>query len=80
MFKEVISYNGFWKSVFTLELAFIVLFVVVKWAIEGFSMDFFARQDPLLFWGGLLVAGFIYGFLWTFGKFRKKIKESQRGS
>jgi hypothetical protein len=77
VFKEIISHQGFWRSVVTLALSFVVLFVLVKWAIEGFSMEFFTRQDPLLFWGGLFVAGFIYGFLWTYGKFKKRIKEGR---
>ena len=76
MFKEVVSHQGFWKSVLSLELAFIVLFLIIKWAIEGFSFEFIERQDPLIFWGGMVGAGFIYGFLTTFVKFRKKLKDN----
>ncbi|MFT4698049.1 MAG: NhaP-type Na+/H+ or K+/H+ antiporter [Flavobacteriaceae bacterium] len=78
MFSKVISLQGFWKSVFSLGIAFIVLFVVVKWAIEGFKMEYFtAIQNPVNTFLGLLLCGFIYGFLVTFGKFRAKLKKDE---
>ena len=78
MFSKVISFQGFWKSVFSLGIAFIVLFVVVKWAIEGFKMEYFTSiQNPVYTFLGLLLCGFIYGFLVTFGKFRAKIKNEE---
>jgi len=74
MFKKVISTSGFWRSVFSLGIVFSFLFVTVKWAIEGFKIDFFsAITNPYLFVFGLFLGGFIYGFLVTFGKFRAKI-------
>jgi hypothetical protein len=78
MFKAVLSYPGFWRSVLSLALAFVLLFVLIKWAIEGFSLAFFSRQDPLLFGGGILLAGFLYGFIVSFGKFRSKLKDNNR--
>lgn len=78
MIKEVVSHQGFWKSVLSLGLAFIILFIIIKSAIEGFSFQFLKHQDPLIFWGGIVGAGFIYGFLTTFVKFRKKIKDKVR--
>jgi NhaP-type Na+/H+ or K+/H+ antiporter len=78
MFSKVISIQGFWKSVFSLAIAFILLFVIVKWAIEGFKMEYFtAIQNPFATLLGLIVCGFIYGFLVTFGKFRAKIKKDE---
>ena len=78
MFSKVISTQGFWKSVISLGLAFIVLFVVVKWAIEGFKMEYFtAIQNPGVTILGLMFCGFIYGFLVTFGKFRAKILKDE---
>lgn len=79
MFKKVINTKGFWKSVLSLALAFAILFAVVKWAIEGFELAFFAETNPLLFFATLLLAGFIYGFFVTFGKFRAKLKEKESG-
>ncbi len=77
MFKKVISYPGFWRSVVSLALAFILLFILVKWAIEGFSAEFLAVQEPLQFIGGIVIAGLLYGFIVSFGKFRSKLKEKQ---
>ena len=78
MFKKITSHPGFWRSVFSLTTAFMILFMVVKWIIEGFSFEFVSRQNPYIFFGGLVLAGFIYGFLWTYGKFHKKLKENQQ--
>ncbi len=77
MFKKVINTEGFWKSVISLALAFAVLFALVKWAIEGFEIAYFTERDPLMFILTLLVAGFVYGFFVTFGKFRAKLKEKE---
>ena len=74
MFKKVISTPGFWRSALSLGVIFSFLFIIVKWAIEGFKIEFFsAITNPYLFVFGLLLGGFIYGFLVTFGKFRAKI-------
>ena len=78
MFSKVISTKGFWKSVFSLGFAFVLLFVIVKWAIEGFKTEYFtAIQNPAVTVLGLLLCGFIYGFLVTFGKFRAKLKKEE---
>ena len=74
MIKKVISTPGFWRSVLSLGVVFSFLFIVVKWVIEGFKIEFFyAITNPYLFVLGLFLGGFIYGFLVTFGKFRAKI-------
>ncbi len=79
MFKKVVSTPGFWKSVFSLGLAFMVLFVLIKWAIEGFDSAYFLSfENPSLVILGLLVGGFIYGFFAAFGKFRGKIKKDEQ--
>ena len=75
MFKKIINYKSFWKSVFFLALAFAVVFCIFKWIIEGFSFDFVSR-DPLTFFLSIVVGGFIYGFFVTYGKFWKKLKEN----
>ncbi len=79
MFKKIINTKGFWKSVFSLAFAFAVLFALIKWAIEGFALAYFAERNPLVFIGTLFLAGFVYGFFVTFGKFRAKIKENDSG-
>jgi len=79
MFQKVISTPGFWRSAFSLGIAFASMFVIIKWAVEGFNMNYFnSIVNPLSFIVGLLVGGFIYGFLVTFGKFRAKIKKEEQ--
>ncbi|MFK5981598.1 MAG: hypothetical protein QM499_01695 [Flavobacteriaceae bacterium] len=80
MFNRVINTKGFWKSVLSLGVAFILLFVIVKWAIEGFKIEYFnSIQNPILTIIGLVFGGFIYGFFAAFGKFRGKIiKDDQK--
>lgn len=77
MFKKVINTKGFWKSVISLALSFAILFALIKWAIEGFEIAYFTERNPMMFILTLLVAGFIYGFFVTFGKFRSKLKEKE---
>ena len=78
MIKKVISTPGFWRSALSLGVIFSFLFIIVKWAIEGFKIEFFyAITNPYLFVFGLFLGGFIYGFLVTFGKFRAKIKKKE---
>lgn len=78
MFKEIISHKGFWRSVISLAIAFVLLFVLVKWAIEGFKMEFFTIQDPWLLILGSCVAGLVYGFFVTYGKFRARLKKKNQ--
>ncbi len=77
MFKKVINTKGFWKSVISLAVAFAVLFAFIKWAIEGFEIAYFTERNPWMFILTLLLAGFVYGFFVSFGKFRAKLKEKE---
>ncbi len=79
MFKKVINTKGFWKSVFSLAIAFAFLFAIIKWAIDGFSLTYFTERNPWWFFLTLFMAGFVYGFFVTFGKFRAKLKENNSG-
>lgn len=76
MFKKVINTKGFWKSVLSLAIAFAIVFTLIKWAIEGFQTAYFSERNPVMFIFTLLLAGFVYGFFVTFGKFRAKLKEN----
>lgn len=77
MFKKVLNTKGFWKSVFSLAIAFAVLFTFIKWAIEGFEIAYFTERNPWMFILTIFLASFVYGFFVTFGKFRSKLKEMQ---
>ncbi|MCW5520044.1 DMT family transporter [Aureitalea sp. L0-47] len=78
MFKRVISTPGFWRSVISLAVAFAVLFIVIKWAIDRFSFAFLTEQNPILFIGGVLGAGLVYGFFVTYGKFNARLKKEDQ--
>jgi hypothetical protein len=79
MFKKVITHKGFWKGVFSVGGAFSLLFLLVKWALARFSSDFLSNiKNPIFFFGGIIIAGFIYGFLVTYGKFIKELKEKEK--
>jgi hypothetical protein len=78
MFKKVISHDGFWRSVASLAVAFALVFVFIKWSLSGFESAFFSKGDPIRFFAGIVLAGFIYGFFVSFGKFRGKIKHRER--
>jgi uncharacterized integral membrane protein len=78
MFKRVISTPGFWRSVISLALAFAVLFVLIKWAIDRFSFAFFTEQNPILLILGVLAAGLVYGFFVTYGKFSARLKKEDQ--
>lgn len=78
MFKKVLNTPGFWKGVLSMMLAFIFFFLVIKWALEGFDTSYFKNIDnPVQIGLGLLVSGFIYGFLSTFGKFWARLKRNE---
>ena len=75
MFKKIINYKGFWRSVIVLGVSFVVLFVLIKWAFDGFSATFFSERNPYLLIGGSLAAGLVYGFFVSYGKFKNKLKK-----
>jgi hypothetical protein len=77
MFKNVLNHKGFWKSVISLAIVFAIVFTIIKWAIDGFSFSFITENDPIRFILGVILAGFVYGFFVTFGKFRNKLKNKE---
>lgn len=77
MFKDVLNHKGFWKSVISLTAAFAIVFTIIKWLIDGFSFSFITESNPVRFLLGVMLAGFVYGFFVTFGKFRNKLKNKE---
>jgi len=75
MFTRVISYKGFWKSVFLMSVLFIAIYIPIMWAFDGFKADYFLNKNLLKFAFTNLLAGLIYGFAVTYGKFWQKLKE-----
>lgn len=79
MFSRILKYPGFWKSVAFLCVMYIVILMVVQWFASGFSPQFL---DKLLHSSKLWmlpIAGFIAGFMVSYGKFWARLKkEDQR--
>lgn len=75
--KEVTKMPGFWRMVVIMGFSFVFLFLVLKWALDGFSFDFFQRQDPVLLVIGSLGAGFVYGFFVAYGRFKKQLHKNK---
>ncbi len=75
MFNKIISNPKFWKSVASLGTAFIFVFVLLFWGVNGFKTQFFEDRDPVVFIGGAIVSGFVYGFFVTYGKFWGRYKK-----
>ena len=79
MFTRIIKYPGFWKSVVFLSLMYLVILLVVQWFSTGFSPQFIdlLLQSTKLWM--LPIAGFIAGFMVSYGKFWARLKkEDQR--
>lgn len=77
MFKKIINHPGFWRSVLSIGMAFIVLYFVFRWILDGFSFEFIKAMDLWIYVLVVAGAGFIYGFFVTYGKFWKKLKEKE---
>lgn len=75
MFKRVVNHKGFWKSVFTLSVIYMVVLTVVQGISLGFSEIFLERITTVKSVATLLGAGVICGFAITYAKFWRKLKE-----
>jgi len=78
MFNRIINTQGFWKSVISLGIAFVLLFIIFKWFIDGYKFAFFLEGEPTIKVIGIIAAGFVYGFFVTYGKFWGKYKKENR--
>lgn len=82
MFQRVISTKGFWRSVTSLALGFIIIYNVIDvWFGYDFDWELYAEnrfaEDNLLrFFVANIMSGFVYGFVVTFLKFRGNIKKN----
>lgn len=86
-FKEMVSQKSFWKSVVILGISFLIIYDLVSMLFEygGFKVSTYFRErteDGKLFRFilGQFVAAFAYGFIISFGQFRKKQKEDSGNS
>lgn len=85
MFTKIISAKGFWVDVVKLAAVFILIYNVVDiWLNYSFDMALYAetkfQTDKLLrFFVANILSGFVYGFVVSFFKFRKRIKNGSGG-
>lgn len=77
MIKRILSNPKFWKSVFSLGTAFIFIFILLYWGVNGFSKTFFQDRDLVTLIGTSILSGFVYGFFVTYGKFWARYKREQ---
>lgn len=83
MFQKVISAIGFWRSVITLAIGFIVIYNLIDiWFGYDFDLSLFvekrfSKDNLLRFFVANIMSGFVYGFVVTFLKFRGKIKKNE---
>jgi len=79
MFQRIIKYQGFWKSVLFLTLMYLLIILVLQWIFTGFSSEFVSTLLQSSKVWMLPIAGFIAGFMVSYGKFWGKLKrEDQR--
>ena len=79
MFQRIIKYQGFWKSVLFLSVMYLLIILVLQWVVTGFSSEFASTLLKSSKVWMLPFAGFIAGFMVSYGKFWGKLKrEDQR--
>lgn len=79
MFQRIINYQGFWKSVLFLTFMYLLIILVLQWFLTGFSSEFISTLLQSSKVWMLPIAGFIAGFMVSYGKFWGKLKrEDQR--
>ncbi len=78
MFKRIVTHNGFWKSVLFLSIMYLLILLVVQWFITGFSSDFITRLlNSQKVWM-VPIAGFVAGFMVSYGKFWARLKRQDQ--
>lgn len=83
MFTKILYAKGFIKSVSYLAIAFILIYNIVD-IIVKFEFDFllyvnqrFAKDNLIRFFLANVGSGFVYGFIVSYFKFKKKLKKEE---
>ncbi len=78
MFKRIITYKGFWRSVLFLSAMYLLILLVLQWVAMGFSSGFFtALLQSNKVWM-VPFAGLVAGFMVSYGKFWGKLKREDK--
>lgn len=78
MFQRIIKYKGFWKSVLFLTFMYLLIILVLQWFFTGLSSEFVSTLLQSNKVWMLPIAGFIAGFMVSYGKFWGKLKREDR--
>lgn len=85
-FRKTITHPGFWKSVFVLGLMFALiydlldLFFSFEFDVDAYVQAYFSSAEKIIrFLLANFVGGFIYGFIIAYFKFKRKLKELEKG-
>ncbi len=78
MFSRIVNYEGFWRSVLFLSFMYLLIILVLQWVATGFSSEFIE-----ILWNSgkvwmLPIAGFVAGFMVSYGKFWGKLKREDK--
>lgn len=78
MIKRVLTYEGFWRSVAFLSIAYLAILLVIQWVATGFSSNFFYATIQYKKIWMIPIAGFIAGFMVSYGMFWAKLKREDQ--
>ena len=78
MFTRVIRHPRFWKSVVFLSIMYLLILLVIQWFASGFSDQFVTLLLELDKVWMLPIAGFIAGFMVSYGKFWARLKKEDQ--
>lgn len=77
MFKKVIGYPGFWKSVVLLGVIYMSVLMAIQWAFTGFSSAFFTSKGPLVIILVFVVGSFVCGFSVSYARFWARLSREK---
>ncbi|NNM22178.1 MAG: hypothetical protein HKO54_01390 [Flavobacteriaceae bacterium] len=78
MFRKIIRYPGFWRSVWFLSFMYLLILLVLQWIATGFSEKFLSLLMASSKVWMVPLAGFIAGFMVTYGKFWARMKREEK--
>lgn len=84
-FKKIVRDRKFWRSVAVTGIAFVIIYHFIAMLFEHGSFafaEYFGERFKEGRWLRTLIitllAGFVYGFLFSYGQFRSQVKKEGR--
>ncbi|MDC8003176.1 hypothetical protein POV27_03890 [Aureisphaera galaxeae] len=78
MFKRIVTHPGFWRSVLFLSFMYLLILLVVQWFMTGLSSNFITLLLQSNKVWMVPIAGFIAGFMVSYGKFWARLKRQDQ--